>query len=94
MPTKQEADQGSAHPAAVNVTGALDPTTINVIDGTPEAYTDWTFLQSMCMLWNARLCLANGEWHFWPVNQHLMHSGGTSYAFRTTGTPREHNTHQ
>ena len=68
-----------------NVTGALDPTTINVIDGTPEAYTDWTFLQSLCMLWNARLCLANGEWHFWPVNQHLMHSGGTSYAFLHNG---------
>ena len=53
-------------------TGALDPNTINVLDGIPEPYSDWTFLQSLCMLFNARFCLANGEWHFWPVNQHLM----------------------
>lgn len=61
--------------------GANDPNTINVLDGTPEAYTDWTFLQSICMLFNARLCLANGEWHFWPVNQHIMESEGVQYTY-------------
>lgn len=61
--------------------GAYDPNTVNVLDGTPEPYTDWTFLQSLCMLFNARLCLANGEWHFWPVNQHIMESEGTQYTY-------------
>ena len=63
------------------LTGAFDPNTINVLDGTPEAYSDWTFLQSICMLFNARLCLANGEWHFWPVNQHLMEANGDDYTY-------------
>lgn len=63
------------------LSGAFDPNTINVIDGTPEAYSDWTFLQSICMLFNARLCLANGEWHFWPVNQHLMEANGDAYTY-------------
>lgn len=61
--------------------GANDPNTINVLDGTPEAYTDWTFLQSICMVFNARLCLANGEWHFWPVNQHILKSEGVDYTY-------------
>ena len=33
------------------------------------------------MLWNARLCLANSEWHFFPVNQHLMQAGSTDYRY-------------
>ena len=33
-----------------NLTGALDPNSINVLNGAAEAYTDWTFLQSLCML--------------------------------------------
>ena len=61
--------------------GVYDPQTINVVDGTPKSHTAWTILQSICMVFNARLCLANGEWHFWPVNQHIMFAEGTDYTY-------------
>lgn len=61
--------------------GVFDPTTINVVDGTPKSHTAWTMLQSLCMVFNARLCLSGGEWHFWPVNQHIMHAEGTDYTY-------------
>lgn len=64
-----------------SLTGAMDPNSINVVDGTGQPYTQWTFLQSLCMLFNARLCLANGEWHFWPVNQHMMQADGAGYTY-------------
>ena len=63
--------------------GAYDNNTINVLNGSPEPYSDWTFLQSLCMLFNARLCLANGQWHFWPVNQHLMTADDYDWRYET-----------
>ena len=59
--------------------GALDPTSVDVLNGLPDAYSDWTFLQSMCMLFNCRMCQANGLWHFWPVNQHVISQAGTAW---------------
>ena len=61
--------------------GVFDPNSSNVEEGQLQSYNAWTMLQSVCMAFNARLCLANGEWHFWPVNQHVMHADGTDYTY-------------
>lgn len=61
--------------------GVFDPNSSNVVDGELQSYNAWTMLQSVCMVFNARLCLANGEWHFWPVNQHVMWADGTDYTY-------------